>query len=151
MISRLLLPSAVRLATYSLVRTSRRIRARQIMYTAVGLPVASAVETVPHHLARGGFDGSYPAQIGEGGFAPQPLGVVFKATIKSVAALSVPMPAKETNSGATCPTSRSRCASSSSISLESASYRRATERRANLVAVGTSRGPSARRKRAATE
>ena len=34
MISRLLLPSAVRLATYSLVRRSRRIRARQIMYSA---------------------------------------------------------------------------------------------------------------------
>src|SRR5215217_506163 len=34
MISRLLLPSAVRLATYSLVRRSRRIRATQIMYSA---------------------------------------------------------------------------------------------------------------------
>src|ERR687898_2108623 len=34
MISRLLLPSAVRLATYSCVRRSRRIRARQIMYSA---------------------------------------------------------------------------------------------------------------------
>src|SRR5215218_3004651 len=34
MISRLLLPSCVRLATYSLVRRSRRIRARQIMYSA---------------------------------------------------------------------------------------------------------------------
>ena len=38
------------------------------------------------------------------------------ATIKSVAALSVPMPGKETNSGAACATSRSRCASSSAIS-----------------------------------
>ena len=34
MISRLLLPSAVRLATYSCVRRSRPIRARQIMYSA---------------------------------------------------------------------------------------------------------------------
>ena len=76
---------------------------------------------MPNDLAGGGFDGSYPAQIGEGGFAPQSLGVVFKATIKRVAALWVPMPAKATNSGAACPTSRSRCASSSTISAESAS------------------------------
>ena len=39
------------------------------------------------------------------------------ATIKSVAAVSVPMPAKETNSGAAWATNRSRCASSSAISL----------------------------------
>jgi hypothetical protein len=31
---------------------------------------------MPYDLARGGFDGSDPAQTGEGGFAPQPLGVV---------------------------------------------------------------------------
>ena len=43
------------------------------------------------------------------------------ATTKSVAALSVPMPAKETNCGATCATSGPRCASSSAISAESAS------------------------------
>jgi hypothetical protein len=43
------------------------------------------------------------------------------ATIKSVAAFSVPMPDKETNSGATCATSRSRCASSYAISSERAS------------------------------
>src|SRR5829696_3330524 len=36
----------------------------------VGLPVASAVEAVPHHLAGGGFDGSNPAQTGKGGLAP---------------------------------------------------------------------------------
>jgi hypothetical protein len=40
------------------------------------------------------------------------------ATINSVAALSVPMPAKETNSGATYLTSRSSCVSSSEISSE---------------------------------
>ena len=39
------------------------------------------------------------------------------ATLSSVAVWSVPMPAKESSSGATCPTSRSRCASSSAISL----------------------------------
>src|SRR5215208_4348591 len=87
---------------------------------AVGLPVATAVEAMPHDLAGGGFDGGDPAQTGEGGLAPQPLRVVFKATIKSVAALSVPMPGKATNSAATCPTRRSRCASSSAISAERA-------------------------------
>jgi hypothetical protein len=58
---------------------------------------------------------------GQGGLASQPLGVVFKATIKSAVALSVPMPAKEIDSGAACATSRSRCASSSEISSERAS------------------------------
>ena len=87
----------------------------------VGLSVATAVETVAYDLAGGGFDGSDPTQTGEGGLAPQSLGIVFKATIKSVAALSVPMPAKETNSGATCATSRSSWASSSAISAERAS------------------------------
>jgi hypothetical protein len=40
------------------------------------------------------------------------------ATIKSVAALSVPTPGNETNSRAACATSRSRCSSSSAISRE---------------------------------
>ena len=40
-----------------------------------------------HHLAGGGFDGSYSAQTGKRGLAPEPLGVVFKATTKSVVAL----------------------------------------------------------------
>jgi hypothetical protein len=123
MISRLLLPSVVRLATYSLVRRSRRIRARQIMYSArlasrfpprlrrwrTTLPEEASMGETPHR------------QTGEGGFAPQPLGVVFKATISSVAAWSAPMPAKETNSGATCATSRSSWMSSSAISAERAS------------------------------
>jgi len=43
------------------------------------------------------------------------------ATISSVAAWSVPMPGEQTNSGATCATSRSSCASSSTISPERAS------------------------------
>src|SRR5215208_6405508 len=42
----------------------------------VGLPVATAVETVPNDLAGGGFDGRDPAQIGEGRLAPQSLGVI---------------------------------------------------------------------------
>jgi hypothetical protein len=88
---------------------------------AVGLPVATSVETMADDLPGGGLDGSDPAEAGEGGLAPQSLGIVFKATIKSVAALSVPMPGKATNSGATCPTSRSRCTTSSAISAESAS------------------------------
>ena len=86
----------------------------------VGFPVATAVETVADDLAGGGFDGRDPAQTSEGGLAPQPLGVVFKATISSVAAWSVPMPAKEISSGATCLTSRLSCASSSAISAERA-------------------------------
>src|SRR5215203_3342607 len=86
----------------------------------VGVPVAAAVETMPDNLARGSFDGRDPAQAGEGSLTPQPLGIVFKATISSVAAWSVPMPGKETNSGATCATNWSSCASSSAISLERA-------------------------------
>jgi hypothetical protein len=123
MISRLLLPSAVRLATYSCVRRSRLIRARQIMYSALlwRPGCLHKVETMPDNLAGGSFDGRDSAEAGEGGLAPQPLGIVFRATIKSVAAFSVPMPAKETNSGASCATSRSSCASSLAISAERAS------------------------------
>src|SRR3954451_15186313 len=43
---------------------------------AVGLPVATAVETMADDLAGGSLDGGDPAQAGEGGLAPQPLGVV---------------------------------------------------------------------------
>src|SRR5215211_298836 len=68
-------------------------------------------------LASGSFDGRDPAQAGEGSLATQPLGVVFKATISSVAAFSVPMAAKETNSGATCATNWSSCASRARRSL----------------------------------
>src|SRR5215204_1850585 len=66
MISRLLLPSCVRLATYSLVRRSRRIRARQIMYSArlasllpprlrrclTILPEEASMGATPHRLAK---------------------------------------------------------------------------------------------------
>ena len=73
------------------------------------------------NLASGSFDERDPAQASEGSLATQPLGVVFQATISSVAVFSVPMPGNETNSGATCPTNWSSCASSSAISLERAS------------------------------
>src|SRR5215218_7856477 len=87
----------------------------------ISLPVGAAVETVAHHLAGGGFDGRDPAhRLAKDASLPNLWGL-SPATIKSVAALSVPMPAKETNSGATCATSRPRCASSSAISAESAS------------------------------
>jgi hypothetical protein len=124
MISRLLLPSAVRLATYSCVRRSRLIRARphpsqtDHVQRAVGLPVATSVEAMAHYLSRGGFHGRHSAETREGGLTPQPLGIVFKATLSSVAAWSVPMPNRETNSGAasktskTSKTSRSSCTSS---------------------------------------
>ena len=59
---------------------------------------------MPDNLARGSFDGREPAQAGEGSLATQPLGVVYKATISSVAAWSVPMLAKETDSRASCAT-----------------------------------------------
>src|ERR671911_193235 len=118
MISRLLLPSCVRLATYSLVRRSRLIRARQIMYSArlasrfpprlrrcrTTLPEEASMGETPHRLAK---EASLPNLWG-----------LSPATINSVAALSVPMPAKETNSGAACPTSRPRCASRPAISYE---------------------------------
>jgi hypothetical protein len=75
----------------------------------IGLPVAYSrlrrwLTTLPEEASMG----ATPHRLSEGGLAPQPLGVVFKATIKSVAALSVPMPGRATNSGATCATSRAR-------------------------------------------
>src|SRR5215212_2354553 len=100
-------------------------------------PEEASMGATPHRLAK---EVSFLNLLG-----------LSPATIKRVAAFSVPMPAKESSSGAACATSRSRCASSSAISLERASYRRATERSANLVAEGTSRGSSPRRKRAATQ
>src|SRR5215211_360024 len=103
MISRLLLPSCVRLETYSCVRRSRRIRARQIMYSArlasrfpprlrrclTTLPEEASTGETPHRLAK------EASLLNLWGLSP--------ATIKSVAAFSVPMPAKETNSGPLAP------------------------------------------------
>ena len=80
------------------------IRLRRCLTT---LPDEASMGAAPHRLAK---EASLPNLWG-----------LSPATIKSVAALSVPMPAKETNSGAACATSRSRCASSSTISLERAS------------------------------
>src|SRR5215217_7057978 len=71
---------------------------------SVGVPVAAAVEAVPNDLAGGSLDRRDTAEAGEGGLTPQPMGIVFKATISSVAAWSVPMPGRQTNSGATCAT-----------------------------------------------
>jgi hypothetical protein len=107
MISRLLLPSAVRLATYSCVRRSRLIRAKQIMYSArlasrlpprlrrwrTTFPEEASTGDTPHKLAK------EASLLNLWGLSP--------ATISSVAAWSVPMPAKETSSGAACLTSRS--------------------------------------------
>src|SRR5215203_3909301 len=103
MISRLLLPSAVRLATYACVRGSRRIRARQIMYSArlasllparlrgclTTLPEEASMGATPHRLAK---EASLPNLWG-----------LSPATIKSVAALSVPMPAKRPTPGRPAP------------------------------------------------
>src|ERR671929_1495096 len=75
MISRLLLPSAVRLATYSCVRGSRRIRARQIIYSArlasrlpprlrrclTTLPEEASMGETPHRLAK---EASLPNLLG---------------------------------------------------------------------------------------
>jgi hypothetical protein len=46
----LLLPSAVRLATYSLARRSRPVRTAQIMCRAQLAPGSATVEPVPRHL-----------------------------------------------------------------------------------------------------
>src|SRR5215212_9858699 len=43
---------------------------------AVGFPVATAVETMAEDLAGGSLYESHSTQTGEGGLAPQPLGVV---------------------------------------------------------------------------
>ena|ERR671918_239792 len=124
MISRLLLPGFASGAPcyvfLSAMISTHPGQADHVQRT-VGFPVPTEVETMSDDLAGGGFNGSDPAHTGEGGLAPQPLGIVFKATINSVAALSVPMPAKETNSGAACATSLSRWSSSSAISVERAS------------------------------
>jgi len=90
------------------------------------------------------FDGREPAQPGEGSLATQPLGVVYKATISSVAAWSVPMPAKETDSRASCATNWSsfvplELGDLSRESLVTASHRTECELgcRANLLGITT--------------
>src|ERR671921_93437 len=151
MISRLLLPSAVRLATYSCVRRSRRILARHTMYSArLASLLPPRLRRCLTTLPKDASTGETPQRLAKEASLFNLLGL-SPATIRSVAALSVPMPGKESSSGAACATSRSRCASRSAISSERASWRRATERSANLVAACTSLGPSPRRKRAATE
>ena len=76
MISRLLLPGfASGAPRYVFLRARIPAHPGQADHVqrAVGLPVATTVETVPHHLARGGLGGSDPAEVGEGGLASQPL------------------------------------------------------------------------------
>jgi hypothetical protein len=72
----LLLPSAVRRATYAWVRRSQPIRKtyrdRMQRARAVGLPVATSVEPVPHDLARRGFYRRDPAEAGQRRLALQP-------------------------------------------------------------------------------
>jgi hypothetical protein len=73
------------------------------------LPEEASMGATPHRLAK---DASL---FNLWGLSP--------ATIKRVAALSVPIPGKETSPGApgaACATSRSSCASSSAISAERA-------------------------------
>src|SRR5215207_120851 len=43
---------------------------------SVGVPVAAAVEAVSNDHAGGSLDGRDPAEAGEGGLAPQPLGII---------------------------------------------------------------------------
>ena len=121
MISRLLFPSAVRLATYSCVRRSRLMRAKQIMYSArlaSRLPprLRRCLTTLPEEASMGETpqrQAKEASLLNLWGLSP--------TTINSVAAWSAPMPAKETNSGATCATSGPRWASSWAISSERAS------------------------------
>src|SRR5215212_5808469 len=52
------------------------LEAADDLQRAVGFPVATAVETMAEDLAGGSLYGSHSTQTGEGGLAPQPLGVV---------------------------------------------------------------------------
>src|ERR687897_3259797 len=90
MISRLLLPSALRLATYSRVRGSRLIRARQTMYSA------RLASRLPPRLRR--WRTTFPEEASPGD-TPQRLAKeasllnlwgLSPATVSSVAAWSVP-------------------------------------------------------------
>src|SRR5215210_1947914 len=130
MISRLLLPGFASGAPSDVLlgaRISPHTSQTNHLQRTVGVPVATSVEAVAHYLSRGGFHRRHSAHTGEGSLPPQPLGIVFKATVSSVAAWSVPLPTKQTSSGATCcVTNWSSCASSSSISAERAWYGEAT-------------------------
>ena len=121
MISRLLFPSAVRLATYSCVRSisAHPSQADHVQRT-VGFPVATAVEAMPDDLAGGGFDGRDSAEAGEGRLAPQPLRVVAGHDQERGGVVGTDARQRDQR-GAACATSRSRCASSSAISSERAS------------------------------
>jgi hypothetical protein len=53
---------------------------------AIGVTIPAAIEAVSDDLCRGRFDGRNSAETGEGGLTLQALGVVFKATVRSVGA-----------------------------------------------------------------
>jgi hypothetical protein len=75
MISSLLLPSAVRLATYAWVRSSLLITVeRNHVQRPVGFAIAMRVEAVADHFARGGFYGRHTAQVREGSLALSSVG-----------------------------------------------------------------------------
>ena len=102
---------------WSTLFVSHAYHADQVQ-AAIGVPVTTSVESVPDHLSRGRFDGRDSAEAGERGLTLQALWVVFKATLSSVAAWSVPMPGRAVSSGAASATSRSNCSSSWAISSE---------------------------------
>ncbi len=75
---------------------------------------------MPQDLPRGSFDGRDPAQAGEGGLVPQPLGIVAGHDQKRRGVVGAYAWQRDQSSGATCATNWSSCASSSAISLRRA-------------------------------
>src|SRR5215208_8044544 len=119
-ISLLLLPSAVRLATYSRVRSSQLIRPSASTCSArlasvlpprlrrwrTVLPEEAATGATPHKRAK---DASL---LSLSGLSP--------TATSTEAAVSVPTPRSEARAGTASTTNRSICSSSSAISSESA-------------------------------
>jgi hypothetical protein len=119
MISRLLLPGFASGAPCDVLPraqiSSHSSQADHVQRT-VGLPIATSVEAVAHYLSGGGFHGRHSAERLAKEASLLNLWGLSPAAISSVAALSVPMPGKETNSRAACATRRSSSPSSSAIS-----------------------------------
>lgn len=91
--SRLPLLSTERLAKYSRVRWSTRIRTTQDqVQRAASAPVASPVEPVAYHLAGGSWDRSDPTEGGERDGSLRSLSELSPATMSSVGAWSVQSP-----------------------------------------------------------
>src|SRR3954470_8588791 len=102
MISRLLLPSVVRLELRipacdhpGASGTGRSCTAR--LDSRLPPPLRQCLTTLPEEASMG----ATPYRLAKEASLPNLLGL-SPATIKSLAALSVPMPGKETNSGAAC-------------------------------------------------